>query len=251
MNAEPLPANIQDCHLLIARLQLQGCNCKVAIAMQVESHAGELQNKNTQLSLNEKLIQEQAHSVIELKSNHDQLGQKVTELNLVIEKLLKQLYGRKSERRLDGVGQLLLSLGEEAAPEVVSALEEAIQEAERIVDQADQEKRKRRGRRPGQDDRKFPEHLPRYEKLVDLAEDQREGLTLIGYDEVETLELIRAELRVRVTKYAKPATGCVRRFGLDAQSQYAWKHRDCRGVRSASAGRIPARLFETGSNDRL
>ena len=123
----------------------------------------------------------------------------------MIEKLLNQLYGRKSERRLDGVGQLLLNLGEETTPEVVSAIEEAIQEVERIVDQADREKRERRGRRPGRDDRKYPEHLPRYEKIVDLPEDQREGLTLIGYDEVETLELIRAELRVRVTKYAKYA----------------------------------------------
>ncbi len=130
---------------------------------------------------------------------------KVTELNLKIELLLKQLYGRKSERRLDGVGQLLLDLGEEATPEVVSALEEAIRDAERIVEEAEEEKKKRRATRPRKDDRKFPEHLPRYEKVVDLSETQREGLKFIGYDEVETLELIRAELRVRLTKYAKYA----------------------------------------------
>jgi transposase len=194
MDAKQLPIDINDCHRLIATLQLQ-----------VESHASELQDKQTQFSLKEKLVEEQAHSVIELKENRDRLSEKVTELNLKIDLLLKQLYGRKSERRLDAVGQLLLDLGEEATPEVVSALEEAIRDAERIVEEAEQEKKKRRANRPRKDDRKFPEHLPRYERIVDLPEAQREGLKLIGYDEVETLELVRAELRVRVTKYAKYA----------------------------------------------
>ncbi len=38
---------------------------------------------------------------------------------------------------------------------------------------------------------------------MDLPEEQREGLTLIGFDESESLELKRMELRVRVTKVAK------------------------------------------------
>ena len=201
MDAKQLPTDINDCHRLIATLQLQVANR----ASELQQQASELQGKQTQLSLKEKLVEEQAHSILLLKENHDRLGEKVTELNLKIELLLKQLYGRKSERRLDGVGQLLLDLGEEATPEVVSALEEAIRDAERIVEEADQEKKKRRATRPRKDDRKFPEHLPRYEKVVDLSETQREGLKFIGYDEVERLELIRAELRVRLTKYAKYA----------------------------------------------
>ncbi|WP_436967525.1 IS66 family transposase [Allorhodopirellula heiligendammensis] len=56
---------------------------------------------------------------------------------------------------------------------------------------------------PRKSDRKFPDHLPRIERIVDLPEDRREGLKLIGYDEIETLEWIRPELRVRVNKYAK------------------------------------------------
>jgi hypothetical protein len=47
--------------------------------------------------------------------------------------------------------------------------------------------------------------LPRYERIVDLPEEAREGLIFVGYDEVETLESVRSELRVRVTKYAKYA----------------------------------------------
>jgi transposase len=82
---------------------------------------------------------------------------------------------------------------------------EAIREAQQIADDAEESKKKRRKKRPEQCDRKFPEHLPRYERVVDLPEDQSEGLTLIGDDEVETLECTAAELKVRVTKYAKYA----------------------------------------------
>jgi transposase len=191
MDAKSLPNDLDACHQLIAKLQSQ-----------VGEQATELQQQATELSLKDKLIEEQAHSVLELKTESDKLDEKVIELNLTIERLLKQLYGRKSERRADGEGQLFLDLGEEPTPEVVSALEDAIREARQIVD-AEEAKKQRRKKRPEQGDRKFPEHLPRYEKIVDLPEDRREGLTLIGYDEVETLECTAAELRVRVTKYAK------------------------------------------------
>lgn len=90
-------------------------------------------------------------------------------------------------------------------------LEEAIRDAEQIIEDAEQEGKKSRHNRARRDDRKFPEHLPRYERIVDLPEDQREGLKFVGYDEVETLECVRAELRVRVNKYAKyayPADQC-------------------------------------------
>ena len=157
----------------------------------------------TKLSLKEKLVEEQAHSVLELKSHNDKLGEKNIDLQLKVDKLLQQLFGRRSERRVDGDGQLFLDLGDEATPEVVSALEEAVREAEQVAQDAEQEKQKRRSKPPRKSDRKFPEHLPRVERIVDLPEDRREGLKLIGYDEVETLEWIRPELRVRVNKYAK------------------------------------------------
>ena len=187
MGLTNLPTDVETCHSVIAELQAQ------------------LDGQASELSLKSKLIEEQAHSVLQLKENNDRLDQKVTELNARVEALLQQLYGRKSERRIDGVGQLLLDLGEEATPEVVSALEEAIRDAEQIVKDAEQEAKKRRRNRPRRTDRKFPEHFPRYERIVDLPEDQREGLKFVGYDEVETLEYIRADLRVRVNKYAKYA----------------------------------------------
>lgn len=196
MDADQLPHDLDACHQLIANLQSQ------------------LDSQAVELALRNKLVEEQAHSVLELKSDKDRLDEKVTELNLKIEKLLNQLYGRRSERRIDGVGQLLLDLGQEATPEVVSALEEAIRDAEEIVATASEEHQRRRTKRPRRTDRKFPDHLPRYERVVDLPEDRREGLQLIGYDEVETLELIRSELRVRVTKYAKYAQASDKSHGI-------------------------------------
>lgn len=223
-----LPDDLEACHRLIAALQAQ-VNGQATERKQQKQYAelkqqqAALRKQNaelrrqataleqaaakltTALTLKEKLVEQQAHSVLELKTSHDRLDAKVNELNLKIEKLLQQLYGRRSERRVDGVGQLLLDLGEEATPEVVSALEDAIREAEQIVQDAEQEKQQRRAQRPRKDDRKFPPHLPRTERIVDLPEDKRTGLKLIGYDEVETLQWIRPELRVLVTKYAKYA----------------------------------------------
>lgn len=175
-----LPDDIEACHRLIAEQELA-------------------------LQLKDKLVQEQAHSVLELQSHNDKLQEQNSELQLKVEKLLQQLFGRKSERRLDGAGQLMLDLGEEATPEVVSALEEAIREAQQVVADAEQQEQTRKPKRPGREDRKFPPHLPRYERVIDLPEGRREGLKFIGYDEVETLEWVRPELRVRVNKYAKYA----------------------------------------------
>lgn len=124
MVANDLPTDIEACHLVIAKLQSQ------------------LDQKATELSLKSKLVEEQAHSVLQLKENNDRLDEKVAELNRKVEALLQQLYGRKSERRIDGVGQLLLALGEEVTPEVVSALEEAIRDAEQIIEDAEQEGKK-------------------------------------------------------------------------------------------------------------
>ncbi len=147
-----LPDNIEACRLLIASLQSQ----LNAQSNELQYQSDKLQQQATELALKERLIEQQAHSALELKSSHDRLDAKVNELNLTIEKLLQQLYGRRSERRTDGVGQLLLDLGEEATPEVVSALEEVIREAEQIVEDAEQEKQQRRTQRPRKDDRKFP-----------------------------------------------------------------------------------------------
>jgi transposase len=201
MSSSSLPSDLEACHLLIASLQSQVGEQ----AAELQNKQVELQGKLFELALKDSLIEEQAHSVLQVKAEYDKIQEQNSELNLKLEKLLHLLYGRKSERRVDGEGQLFLNLGEEPTPEVVSALEEAIRESQQIVDDAEEEKKRLRTQRPAKSDRKFPEYLPRYEKIVDLTEAKREGLVLIGYDEVESLECTAAELKVRVTKYAKYA----------------------------------------------
>ena len=132
LNEQPLPGDIEACHRLIASLQSR--TEQQAVAMQKQAAA---------LELKDKLVQEQAHSVLELKTVNDKLTEKNVELNLKVEKLLQQLFGRKSERRTDGAGQLFLDLGLEATPEVVNALEEAIREAEQVVADADEQKNRK------------------------------------------------------------------------------------------------------------
>ena len=55
---QPLPGDIEACHRLIASLQSRN-----------EQHAAALE-------LKDKLVQEQAHSVLELKSDNDKLTEK-------------------------------------------------------------------------------------------------------------------------------------------------------------------------------
>jgi transposase len=55
---------------------------------------------------------------------------------------------------------------------------------------------------------KLPAHLPRYDVIIDLPDDQKVcsehgEKQLIGYDQTETLEFERPKLKVRVTKYPK------------------------------------------------
>jgi hypothetical protein len=65
MDADALPTELDDCHRLIAALQSH-----------VDKQASELQFQQTQLALKEKLVQEQAHSVLKLKENNDRLDEK-------------------------------------------------------------------------------------------------------------------------------------------------------------------------------
>lgn len=185
MDMNQLPTDMDALRQLFARQQAQ------------------LEKQASELTLKDKLLEQQSHSILELKANSDKLDQQVIELELKLEKLLKQLYGRKSERSFHNASQLLLDLGEDATVEVVDALEEALREAEQIVADAEEKQQQRRARRRRQSDHKFPEHLPRVETIIDIPEEQREGLKFIGYDEVESLRWKRPELYVLLRKIAK------------------------------------------------
>jgi transposase len=188
-----LPNDLVACHQLIEQLSSE----RERLSSQLEQQARDLQARQA-------FAEEQSRTVVDLATSQQQLSQEVEELKLTIQKLMDRLYGNRRERFIDDPNQILLDFGDDAQA-AAEALAEAVLEAERTIEDAESNRNAKRNKRRRRGNEKFPEHLPRYEKVVDLPEDQKAGKTFIGYDEVETLEFERAKLRVRVTKYAKYA----------------------------------------------
>lgn len=179
-----LPQELDACHRLIEQL------------------SAERETLTSRLQSQEAFTAEQSRTVIDLADSRQKLSQEVEELKLTLRKLMERLYGRRSERFIADPDQLSLDFGDDTAA-AVEALAEAVLEAEQTLEEVESRRKAKRQKQQRGRDEKFPAHLPRYEKIVDLPDDQKAGKTFLGYDEVETLEFERAKLRVRVTKFAK------------------------------------------------
>jgi transposase len=185
-----LPQELDACHQLIAQLSSR--------VRQQDVQLAHLQSRET-------FAEEQSRTVIDLENSRQELMREIEELKLTIQKLMHRVYGRRSERVIDDPNQLKLQFADDAEAEAVAeALTEAVLEAERTIEEIETSRRAQR-RKPRPKSETLPEHLPRYEVIVDLPDEQKAGKVLLGYDIVETLEYVRAELRVRRTKYAKYA----------------------------------------------
>jgi transposase len=185
-----LPQELDACHRLIEQLAAE----RAQLASRVQSQ--------------ETFAAEQSRTLVDLAELREQLSQENDELKLTVQKLMQRLYGTRRERFTADPNQLPLDFGDaDEAAAAVEALAEAVLEAEQTIaeNEARRRAKRRKRQRSGNGAQKFPEHLPRYEKIVDLPDDEKAGKTFLGYDEVETLEFERAKLRVRVTKYAKYA----------------------------------------------
>ena len=125
-------------------------------------------------------------------------------LRLLIQRLLRQQFGRRSER-LDP-DQLQLGLED---------LEQAIAEGEAAQDaaaQSDEQRRQRHAVRPRRNHGALPAHLPRHEVVIDVEHKAcpccAGALHRIGEDRAEQLDIVPAQLRVRVTR--RPRAGMMR-----------------------------------------
>lgn len=194
------PQDLDACHRLIEQLSAEREQLSTRLLAQDEA----LQQQAHAIHSREAFVAEQSRTVVDLEDSHQKLSQENDELKLTVRKLMDRLYGRRSERFVADPDQLSLDFGDDAAA-AAEALAEAVAEAERTIEEVESRRRATRRRKKRVRDEKFPEHLPRYEKIVDLPEEQKAGKAFIGYDQVETLEFERARLRVRVTKYAKYA----------------------------------------------
>jgi len=126
----------------------------------------------------------------------------IEKLRLLIKRLLRQQFGRRSEQL--SPGQLQLGLED---------LEQDIAAGEAARDASappDTQKRAQRQNNAGRNHGALPAHLPRYEVLIDI--DRRDcpccGGTLhpIGELRSEQLDIVPAQLRVRVTR--RPRYAC-------------------------------------------
>jgi len=143
---------------------------------------------------------EQQHSV--LQDAVQQREAEIDKLQLLIKRLLRQQFGRRSEQLTPD--QLLLGIED---------LEQTVAERQAGQDAADpaaDKPRPRREARPNRNHGALPAHLPRYEVLIDV--EQRDCpccggvLHVIDEERSEQLDIVPAQLRVRVT--CRPRYAC-------------------------------------------
>ena len=158
--------------------------------------------------------------VPELQAENEKLWQ-------LIQRLLRHRYGPRSEKLdLDQL-QLVLEDAEQSAAED-GAAKEATEPAER----------QRRTATANRNRGALPAHLPRYEVVIDIESKEcpccGAALHVIGDDRTEMLDLVPAQLRVKVVclpRYWMPhLRGCCR-SGARAGAAHRWRHGD------GSAGR--------------
>lgn len=142
-------------------------------------------------------------------------------LRLLIARLGRHQFGRRSEQLTDE--QLQLGLED---------LEQSLAENEAQADAADPDgaQAQRRARRPARNHGALPAHLPRHEVVIDAAPEAcpccGDAMHRIGESCSEQLDIVPAQLRVRVTR--RPRYGC----------------RGCEGAVVAAAA--PARPIDGG-----
>nr|WP_294557001.1 IS66 family transposase [uncultured Rhodopila sp.] len=122
----------------------------------------------------------------------------IARLQVLVAVLLRNRFGRRSER-----------LGEEALQQGIEDAEQSLGEQEAKAEAA--QPKAQRPRKPPQRNRgALPAHLPRVEVVVDIADKTcaccRAPLHQIGEDRSEMLDIVPAQLRVRVIR--RPRYGC-------------------------------------------
>ena len=130
--------------------------------------------------------------VPELQAENEKLWQ-------LIQRLLRHRYGPRSEK-LD-LDQLQL---------VLEDAEQSAAESDAAKDAAEPPERRRRAEAANRNRGALPAHLPRYEVIIDIDDKQCPccggALHMIGEDRTEQLDLVPAQLRVKVV--CRPRYGC-------------------------------------------
>ena len=159
-----------------------------------------------------------------LVEERDSLRKRVAELEVSNKRLVDMLWGRRSERRGDSPDQMqLIFPGDSVEPssaarqEIIAAQAKA--EEARDMEQLRRLAARREARREKQARREeFPPHIERRERVLDLPEEEKEGLKQIGVKTTERLRFEKPHVYVEVIK----------------RPQYVVADRPAEGVRSAT-----------------
>ena len=153
------------------------------------------------------------HATQTVVEDRDRLAKRIEELEAINKRLTDMLWGRRSERREfdPNQGQLFSdepSSEDEAAVITAEEAQEKIDEA--LIKQWEQRRKRRRKQRRSE---KFPEHMERRERVLDLPEEEKAGLKYIGDAVSERMRFERPRVyieRVVRRKYVvsgKPSEG--------------------------------------------
>jgi transposase len=147
------------------------------------------------LLASERRVQERGDQLAGLTAQLNTRAAEIEHLKLLIAKLRRMQFGRKSEKLDHQIEQLELQLEDLQADEG---------EAARAMPEADQAPRKKSVRRP------LPDHLPREEKVypppADTCPSCGGGLRHLGEDVAEQLEYVPASFRV--IRHVRPKLAC-------------------------------------------
>jgi transposase len=153
------------------------------------------------------LIAELTAAIAEREQKIVSLEQQVQSQQLEIAELIRRAFQKRSERYIEDPAQLALDFGNSPeAADAAAGLAEAVAESQGPAIEVKGHTRHKKPAKPRNE--QLPAHLPRYEVELPVPDDVRYcpehgERKIIGYDQTETLEFKRPELRVRVTKIPK------------------------------------------------
>ena len=134
------------------------------------------------------------------------LRQRVAELEAANNRLVDMLWGRRSERRSESPDQQHLNFGDEPGPppsaeeqEIITAQDQADEVRDRELLKRLEARRKAR-REQAQGREEFPPTIERRERVLDLPEEQKQGLKPIGVKTSERLRFEKPHMYVEVIK---------------------------------------------------
>ena len=141
-----------------------------------------------------------------ITAERDALRQQVAELEAANRRLVDMLWGRRSERRSESTDQQHLNFGDEPLDppsiqeqEIITAQAQADEARDRELLKRLEARRKAR-REQAERREEFPASIERRERVIDLPEEQKQGLSLIGVKQTERLRFEKPHMYVEVIK---------------------------------------------------